>query len=51
MKHYVIFFFIVTIVMALTPIKVSAQEPSKNVCVGWYESPFNTMDENGRRSG
>ncbi|MBO4266602.1 MAG: EAL domain-containing protein [Lachnospiraceae bacterium] len=38
-------------VFALTPLTVCADEPSKNVRVGWYESPFNSMDESGRRSG
>ena len=28
-----------------------AQEPGKTVRVGWYESSFNTKDDNGRRSG
>ena len=35
----------------LMPFKVSAGEPSKNVRVGWYESPFNSLDGAGRRSG
>lgn len=35
---------------ALTPAR--AEEPAgKVVRVGWYESPFNTIDSNGRRSG
>ena len=28
-----------------------AQESGKTVRVGWYESPYNTVDANGRRSG
>ena len=28
-----------------------AQETGKTVRVGWYESPFNTADQFGRRSG
>ena len=28
-----------------------AQEPGKPVRVGWYESSFNTKDDDGRRSG
>ena len=28
-----------------------AYADTKTVRVGWYESPFNTMDESGRRSG
>ena len=35
----------------LLPIAVYAEKPSKNVRVGWYESPFNSTDKNGRRSG
>lgn len=30
---------------------VHSEKQSKNVRVGWYESPFNTTDNNGRRSG
>ena len=35
------------------PLTASAKGLSKqkNVRVGWYESPFNSMDETGRRSG
>ena len=33
------------------PIGAHAQEPEKIVRVGWFESPFNTTDELGRRSG
>ena len=29
----------------------AAEETRKTVRVGWYESPFNSMDESGRRSG
>ena len=29
----------------------SVQDSGKTVRVGWYESSFNTIDENGRRSG
>ncbi|MBR0089739.1 MAG: amino acid ABC transporter substrate-binding protein, partial [Clostridia bacterium] len=36
--------------MLLTP-AAHGEKPSKNVRVGWYESPFNTTDNNGRRSG
>ena len=28
-----------------------AQDAEKIVRVGWYDSPFNTMDELGRRAG
>lgn len=33
------------------PIGAHARESEKIVRVGWYESPFNTTDELGRRSG
>ena len=33
------------------PIGAHARETEKIVRVGWYESPFNTTDELGRRSG
>lgn len=37
--------------MLLLPIMAMAQGTGKNVRVGWYESPFNSTDKNGRRSG
>ena len=33
------------------PISVYAQNNPKTVRVGWYESPFNMIDDTGRRSG
>lgn len=33
------------------PFSLRAQESGRNVRVGWYESPFNSTDEYGRRSG
>ena len=33
------------------PIPAAAKSETKNVRVGWYESPFNTIDDSGRRSG
>lgn len=42
------------LVMAATlmlPIIAHAQSTQKTVRVGWYESPFNMMDAQGRRSG
>ena len=42
------------LVMAMTllfPLSVYAQGSGKTVRVGWYESPFNTTDQFGRRSG
>ena len=34
-----------------SPIAVYANNTQKTVRVGWYESPFNTTDDSGRRSG
>ena len=51
MRRFVLFLSIVITVLLLAPATVSAGEPAKNVRVGWYESPFNSMDESGRRSG
>ena len=33
------------------PLAAHAQGPGRTVRVGWYESPFNTTDQFGRRSG
>ncbi|MBQ1574760.1 MAG: hypothetical protein IIZ78_26845 [Clostridiales bacterium] len=35
----------------MVPLTAYAQESGKTVRVGWYESPFNTLDQFGRRSG
>ena len=35
----------------ILPVSAYAQEPDKIVRVGWFESPFNTTDQLGRRSG
>ena len=46
--------FVLSLVMAMIlmiPLTTHAQESGKTVRVGWYESPFNTMDQFGRRSG
>ncbi len=45
---------VLTIIAALsmpTAPPVHAENPSRNVRVGWYESTFNIKDDNGRRSG
>ena len=42
---------IILAVVMLLPSAVYAEKPVKNVRVGWYESPFNSTDKNGRRSG
>jgi len=38
-------------VVLLPPLFARADEGRKKVKVGWYETPFNTIDGNGRRSG
>lgn len=38
-------------ILFAVPVRVQANEKGANVRVGWYESHFNTMDGNGRRSG
>lgn len=44
--------FIITATAAMMPVPaVHCEKPTKNIRVGWYESPFNTTDDNGRRSG
>lgn len=47
--------FLLCILMALSlimPLTAYAQESEQKVVrVGWYESPFNYTDQNGRRSG
>ena len=45
---------VLSLVMAMSfmlPLTAHAQESGKTVRVGWYESPFNTLDQFGRRSG
>lgn len=46
----IVLFFVIAMTFML-PLTAHAQEPGKTVRVGWYESPFNTMDQFGRRSG
>lgn len=53
-KSRILVYFL-CIVMALSimmPLTAFAQESERKVVrVGWYESPFNYTDQNGRRSG
>ena len=45
---------VLSLVMAMSfmlPLAAHGQELKKTVRVGWYESPFNTLDQFGRRSG
>ena len=46
----IVLFFAVAMIL-MVPLTAYAQESGKTVRVGWYESPFNTMDQFGRRSG
>lgn len=42
----------IMVLTVMMPLIAYAQESDqKNVRVGWYESPFNYTDQNGRRSG
>ena len=45
------FLCIVLAAAFLLPSTAFAQQSQQTVRVGWYESPFNSTDENGRRSG
>lgn len=42
---------ILTSVFSAIPANTQAKEGATTVRVGWYESPFNSTDNNGRRSG
>ena len=42
---------LVMTMICILPLAAHAQETGKTVRVGWYESPFNTTDQFGRRSG
>lgn len=47
----VIILSLVLVMIFMLPITVYAQDTGKTVRVGWYESPFNSTDQFGRRSG
>ncbi|MCR5149906.1 MAG: EAL domain-containing protein [Clostridiales bacterium] len=47
----VLLLFAVLLPALIFPMKARAKEQQKEVRVGWYESPFNTTDESGRKSG
>ena len=52
LKRMIAMMLCLFMVMALMlPLAAQAQETGKTVRVGWYESPFNTTDQFGRRSG
>ena len=42
---------VVLMAVFIFPMTASARDSSKTVRVGWYESPFNSIDKSGRRSG
>ena len=46
-----LFFAAILLASVLLPVSAHAQETETIVRVGWFESPFNTTDELGRRSG
>ena len=50
-RMIVIVLSLVTAMTFMLPLTAHAQESGKTVRVGWYESPFNSMDQFGRRSG
>ena len=50
-RNAVFLFSVVVLAVLLLPGIAYAEQPQDIVRVGWYESQFNTMDENGRRSG
>ena len=51
-RKFTAFLLCIVLTAALTvPLKANAKTPTKTVCVGWYESPFNSTDSAGRRSG
>lgn len=49
-RRFLMICLIAAAALALS-LSVHAQGPEKTVRVGWYESPFNTTDQFGRRSG
>ena len=50
-RTIVIVLFFAAAMTFMLPLTAYAQEAGKTVRVGWYESPFNTTDQFGRRSG
>ena len=51
-KKFISLMLALILTLAVIPASVgAAQKAEKTVRVGWYESPFNTTDEFGRRSG
>ena len=50
-KISTVLLFLCIAVFFLLPTSAYARSTSKTVRVGWYESPFNTTDQFGRRSG
>ena len=51
-RLFVIFLLLLTVSSAISSkVCVFAKNTGRTVRVGWYESPFNTTDESGRRTG
>ncbi len=50
-KLTIVFLALVAMLACIHPLPAHAQENDTVVRVGWYESPFNSMDRFGRRSG
>ena len=50
-RMIVIVLFFAMAMILMVPLTAYAQESGKTVRIGWYESPFNTIDQFGRRSG
>jgi len=46
-----IILYLILAALFLLPVSAYAQSAPKTVRVGWYESPFNSTDQYGRRSG
>ena len=47
----VLILLIILTAVLILPLAADGAESSETVRVGWYESPFNTVDGSGRRSG
>ena len=50
-KTLVSFICVILVMVFIGPSVSHADQTAKKVRVGWYESPFNIIDESGRRSG
>ena len=50
-KTLVSFMCVILVMVFIGPSVSHADQTAKKIRVGWYESPFNIIDESGRRSG